>query len=143
MSAAAYIAEVMSCLDTRWVHQGRMKGAGLDCLGLIGMSALALDLPGAAQWRATPEYHNYGRNPDPELMFAGCDALMDRVAIADAAAADVLVFRCGRHPMHFGLLSAADRMIHAWLGAGRVIEQRLDAKWAARIVRAYRLRGIE
>ena len=45
--------------------------------------------------------------------------------------------------MHFAWKIAADRMLHAWLGAGRVIDQRLDAKWAARIVRAYRIRGVE
>lgn len=136
------IAEARSWIGTSWSHQACAKGAGVDCLHLIAGIARAFGRPEAERFFATPEYHSYGRHPDPAMMFGGCDALLDRIAIADALPADVLVFRCGRHPMHFGLLSAADRMIHAWLGAGRVIEQRVDAKWCARIVRAYRLRGI-
>jgi hypothetical protein len=34
-------------------------------------------------------------------------------------------------------------MLHSWLVARRVCEHRLDAAWRSRIVRAYRLRGLE
>ena len=142
MTRAEIIAEARTWLGTPWVHQACCKGVGVDCLHLIAGVARAFGSPDAEKFFATQEWHSYGRHPDPEMMFAGCDQLLDRIAIADALPGDVLVLRCGRHPMHFGLLSAADKMIHAWLGAGRVIEQRIDAKWLARVVRAYRLRGI-
>ncbi len=142
MTRDEVIAEARSWLKTRWVHQACSKGAGVDCLHFVAGVARNVGVKEAAQFFATPEWHSYGRHPDLDMLFGGCDALMDRIAIESALPADVLVFKCGKHPMHFGILLAPDQMIHAWLGAGRVIERRLDDKWRARIVRAYRLRGI-
>ena len=142
MTRDEVITEARTWLGTPWRHQACAKGAGVDCLHFIAGVARELGSADAERFFATPEWHSYGRHPDPAMMFAGCDALLDRISISDALPADILVLTCGRHPMHFGLLTAADMMVHAWLGAGRVLEQRIDAKWRARIIRAYRLRGI-
>ena len=143
MTRDEIISEALTWLGTPWRHQACCKGAGVDCLHLIAGVMRSFGCVEADRFFATPAWRSYGRHPDATMLFGGCDDLMDRILVADAQPGDVLVMRCGRHPMHFAWKIAADRMLHAWLGAGRVIDQRLDAKWAARIVRAYRIRGVE
>lgn len=136
------IAEAREWIGTPWIHQASCKGAGADCIGLIAGVAAACGSPEAARFLSTPNWRNYGRNPDPAFMYSVCDDLMNRVPVADMRLADVLVFRCGKHPMHFGLATYAGKMIHAWLKARMVREHELDAGWRSEIVRVYRMRGI-
>lgn len=143
MTRAEIIAAAHGWLGTPWVHQASCRGAGADCIGLVAGVAAECGSPDAARFLATPAWRCYGRHPDSTFLFAVCDELMDRIAVEAAALADLLVFRCGKHPMHFGIVADGGRMIHAWLGAGKVCEHQLDAKWRARIVRAYRIRGVE
>jgi NlpC/P60 family putative phage cell wall peptidase len=142
----AVVAEARSWIGTRWQHQQYTKGVATDCIGLIGGVALALGLPGGAEWRDTPAFHNYGRAPDPQLLIAGCDLLMDRIPIADVQVADVLLFRFRHDPQHFALVSQVSPLyiIHAYAQARRVTENRVDAVTGRmRQVAAYRLRGVE
>lgn len=144
MTRDEVIAEARSWKGTKWVHQASCKGAGADCLGFGAGVAAACGSAEAARFLATPDLRNYGRHPDPAMLFAGCDDMMDRIPLADALPGDVLVFNCGKHPMHFGFLAPNNRLIHNWLVARRgVVEHQLDDGWRARIVRVYRLRGIE
>jgi NlpC/P60 family putative phage cell wall peptidase len=140
---AAVVAEARSWIGTRWHHQASLKGVGTDCIGLVGGVALALGVPGAAAWRDTPAFHNYGRKPDPKVLLAGCDTLMDRVT--DMREGDVLVLRFDSGPQHFAFLTSVEppAIVHALAQARRVTEARLDRAWRERIVRVYRLRGVE
>lgn len=144
MTRAELIAEAERWLDpvTRWVHQASCRGVGADCIGFIAGVAAACGSAEAQRFLATPAWRSYGRHPAPEFLFTVCDELMDRTPVSAAEPGDVLVFNCGRHPMHFALLAAAGQMIHAWLGARRVCRHRLDAEWRSRLVRAYRIRGV-
>lgn len=142
MTRDQIIIEARSWIGTRWIHQACVKGIGADCIGLIAGVAAALGSAEAIRFLTTPQWRNYGRHPLPAFMFGVCDELMDRIEIERAIDADVLVFRCGKHPMHFGIMSGNGTMIHALLTARRVCEHRLNAEWRSRIVRAYRIRGI-
>ena len=145
ITRADIVDEARTWLGTRWQHQGCVKGVGVDCVGLIGGVALALRLPGAREWRDAPAWHQYGRKPDPRTLLAGCDALMDRIPIDAAGAGDVLVLQFGAGPQHFAIVSGEDppAIIHALAQARKVAEARLDDTWRARIVRAYRYRGVD
>ena len=137
------IREARSWINTPWVHQASCKGVGADCIGFGAGAAAACGSADAVRFLSTPEWRSYGRQPDPAFLFSVCDQLMDRVpVIADALPGDMLLFSCGRHPMHFGFLAPAGRIIHSWLVARKVIEHALDDGWRARIVRVYRLRGV-
>lgn len=144
VSRVDIIREARAWIGTRWQHQQFTKGVACDCIGLIGGVALAVGIPGSEAWRDTPEYHNYGRQPDPALLLRGCDLLMARIEVADAIIADVLVFRFRQEPQHFGLISQQDPpyIIHAYAQARRVTEHRMDDVWRRRIVAAYRFRGV-
>lgn len=131
-------------LGTRWKHQGRAPGAGLDCIGLVGMAALACGVPGAREWYDEQELHRYAPSPDPKMLVAGCDRFMDRIPFAQATIGDVLVMAFYRDPQHFALISRTDPMylIHAYTAVRKVVENGLNVA-GARIIRAYRFRDIE
>lgn len=135
------IAAARGWIGTRWQHQASCRGAGTDCIGLVAGVAAECGSAEGRRFLSTPEWRCYGRHPDPEFMFSVAGELMDRIAPAEALPADVLVFTCGKHPMHFGWLAPGDNLVHAWLGARRVVEHRLG-EWSDRIVRAYSLRGV-
>ena len=135
------VDEARSWLGTRWVHQARLKGVGVDCLGLLGMSALVCGVPGARAWRDDPEMHNYPTVPNPKFLTASCARFLDRIALAEASLGDVLVMAFRTYPQHFALISnyRGDRLIHAYSSIGRVVENGLGVA-NARVIAAYRFR---
>jgi cell wall-associated NlpC family hydrolase len=125
---------------TVWIHQASCKNVGADCIGYIAGVAANCGSAEGKHFLAGPR--DYGRHPDPDFMFATCEQLMDRIAITSATIADVMIFNCGKHPMHFAFPAPNGRMLHAWLMARRVCEHTFDETWRRQIVRAYRIRGI-
>lgn len=143
---ADLVAEARTWVGTRYHHQGRLKGVGVDCIGLIGGVALACALPGAREWAEDAPLHAYARRPDATLLMASCSRFMDRVPNAtDIQPADVLVFAIEGEPRHFALVSALrpTRVIHAYalLSARRVVEQSLPIA-KAQMLAAFRFRGV-
>ena len=141
---ADIVAEARAWLGTPWLHQARLKGVGTDCIGLIGGVALALGLPGAAEWDADPTLHCYGRTPDPRVLLGGCNRFMDRIAVEEVLPADVLIMSFEKEPQHFAIVSRIDPMyvVHAYAQRGRVVENGVQVA-GARVQRAYRYRGVE
>lgn len=141
---AAVIAEARTWLGTRWQHQACAKGAGVDCIHFVAGVARALGIAAAEEFFRTPAYHSYGRAPDREMLLGACDQLLHRIPLGTETVGDVLVIQFARHPMHFAFVSetAPRRLIHAWLGARRVVEHGLDANWQGRLLRAYGLPGV-
>lgn len=139
------IAEAETWVGTRWLHQASCKGAGTDCIGLIAGVAANCGSLEAQQFLATPEWRRYPRTPQPEFMYKVCDLLMDRVQLNELKVADVMMFRdsSNRHPIHFGFLVPGNKMIHAWAVVKKVAKHQLDQGWREKLVRVYRLRGIE
>lgn len=137
----AIVDEARTWLGTPWVHLARVKGVGVDCLGLIGMSALACGVEGARAWRDDPAMHNYGRVPQPAFLRASCARFMQSIPIPDATCGDVLVMRFRRYPQHFALVSGCDRILHAYQAIGEVCENGVAVSGAA-VVAALRFRGV-
>lgn len=126
-------------LGTRWQHQGRVKGVGCDCAGLVlcvgwelGLIAAGRDVPG------------YGREPDGTLLPIA-DQFLTRVQ--EPQAGDVVVIAFNGRPMHFGILAQTGygetSLIHAYAGARKVVEHRLDEQWRQRVVAAFKFNGID
>jgi hypothetical protein len=53
----------------------------------------------------------------------------------------VLWLRFDRLPRHFAILTPDNQIIHALESVGRVVEHRLDARWAQRCIAAWRFPG--
>jgi cell wall-associated NlpC family hydrolase len=117
-------------LGTPFHHQGRQKGVGLDCIGLIVVALGAIGV-------AVQDRTDYGPRPDGVSLVRGLLAHGAR-PVETAALGDILLFRFDRQPQHVALANGAGGMIHAYAPAGRVVETNLGQAWMRRLVGIYR-----
>lgn len=149
----AVIAEARCWIGTRFHHQGRLKGGvsggGCDCLGLlIGVaSALQLksrvrDVSGAQLPLVACDGADYGMIPDSARLLEGLQSHLFWVD-GEMGLADVLLMNIDGAPQHLGLASqlqdGAWGVIHAYAGAGKVVEHRLDRGWRRRVTAVFRI----
>lgn len=132
------VAEARSWLDTPFRHQGRVRGVGVDCAGVVVQVGQAL---GLVEYDTT----NYGRQPVPSRMGEILDRYLVRILLQDVQPGDIYWMRFG-DPMHVAIASTLEDgragIIHAYSHIGRCVEHGLDVKWRRRIVRAYRYPGV-
>lgn len=94
------IAEIaLSFEGTRFHHQGRLPGTGLDCIGVVVCAGQAAGL-------RMVDHTAYGRNPNPRVLLAYIDRNFERIDEADAGIGDVLLywFRSPEVPQHGALI---------------------------------------
>jgi len=132
MKRVQALDEARLWLGTPYRHQMSARGAGCDCLGLV-----------RGVWRAlygeepehpppyTPDWD--ARGPEEALLEAARRHLVP-VSLDQKAPGDVLVFRYRSdcRARHCAILSAPDRMVHAWQGQS-VCETALGPWWRRRI----------
>jgi len=103
----AIVAYARGWLGTPYHHQGSVRGAGCDCLGLIRGVWRTLYGP---EPEAMPAYaRDWGDATGSEtLIAAACRHLVPLGCVSDARAGDVLVFRMRDKGVakHAGILSA-------------------------------------
>lgn len=121
-TAADIIAEARTWLGTPFHHQGRVKGAGVDCIGLVIGVQHALGL-------SDYDYGNYGRIPNPVVM--GRELRANMLPVPAVEPGTVLWFAFSAAPMHLGIVTDTG-LIHAYARAGRVVETGLDPQWVDR-----------
>lgn len=122
-------------IGTPWHHQGRLKGVGVDCAGLVLGVAHGLGLSDFA-------FTGYGHRPDPDVLGGFCRNMMAPVLISDARLGDVLLINVDRVPQHLAIFTDLG-MVHAFAPLRRVVEHRIDEDWSARIVAAFRMPGVQ
>lgn len=118
------------CLGTPFRHQGRWPGIGLDCVGVVLHVWHGLGLP-------RYERADYGRSPNPRRMIAELDAHLECIAPGQAGVGDVYHMAWREQPQHLAILTPVG-LLHAYAGAGQVIEHTIDDAWRARVRGAYR-----
>lgn len=137
---ADVVAEARTWLGTKWIHQHRAKGQGVDCAGLIICVARDLGL-----LSADFDINGYSRMPDGTLL-AVCDEHMDCIDRSAMQPGDVLVMATEHDPQHMGFLGdyrhGGLSLIHATNRAGRVVETRLMFAANQKFRGAYSLRGV-
>lgn len=121
-------------IGTRFAHQGRTPGLGLDCLGLV---LFALDRP---DW----DERDYPEIPDSSRLADALVRCMDPAAIArieDVPAGFVVAFSSGarRRVRHLAIRSSGG-IIHAVRHFG-VVETPLVDPWRGQFAGAYRWRN--
>lgn len=127
----AAVTAARGWLGTPFRHQGRLCGHGVDCIGLVAGVARALGL-------AVEDRADYPRTPDGVSLQAALAVHLVPVAATAARPGDVLLFRIRRLPQHVGILTEAGTMVHAYAGAGGVVEAALTDWWWRRLVAVYR-----
>jgi hypothetical protein len=130
---ARAVAAARSFVGTRWHHQGRAPGAGLDCVGVAVLAARAAGLD-------VEDLEGYSRRPDGRSLMQTVESQADRVEASDIQPGDVLVFRIDVHPQHVGVAVGDGRMVHALAQTRSVVEVEIDQHWRDRLVGVYRPR---
>ena len=125
---SALIVAARAYLGVPFVHQGRTRH-GLDCIGLLVCAAR--DAGARIEDRA-----DYPRDPNGRLPIE-LDRQFD--AVDARIPGDILLMRFAGEPQHIALYTGAT-LIHSYASIRRVVEHRLDIKWARRIVQTYRIR---
>lgn len=143
-TGADIVAEARSWCGTKFHDQAALKGVGCDCIGLIRGVGKELGIPEADAFANDSRFAGYARLSVPRLMILGCDSYLDRISIADALPGDIALASVEIEPQHFAFISSLDppRVIHAYIQAGRVVENIVDDFWRGHVLRMYRFRGI-
>jgi cell wall-associated NlpC family hydrolase len=133
-------------LGTPFRHQGRVKGLGLDCVGLPIMVAHELGITAKDGHAVAPmEYCDYPEQPVDGRVLRICQELMIETS-KPAQPGDVLCFRVPSVPCHVAIVSdlsiAYLGIIHVNRFIGRVVEHRLDQKWRRRIAAGFNFAGV-
>lgn len=143
------VIEARAWIGTRFHHQASQKGIGCDCIGLVRGVGIACGIY-PADFLSLPEvqqFKGYPLLPSNRQLEKGCEMFATRIEIADAKPGDFVLMRFNGEPQHLAILGdykgGALSVIHAYAGARRVVEHRIDNVWAARIVAAYAFPGVE
>ncbi len=134
-SGSDVVRTARTWLGTPYHHQGRLKGVGVDCAGLLIGVAHELGL-------SDFDVAGYAPRPDGDSLRRLCDEHMQPIALDTARPGDVLLFRFDAHPGHLGILTAANQLIHAYLPRRQVVEHGLDAAWWRQVAAQYRFPGV-
>lgn len=127
------IAIAKTYIGTPYHHQGRVKGAGIDCCGLIINVAQELGL-------SNYDLDGYSPTADGVELLAEFQANCPVRDLSEIQLGDILIFKVRHHPQHCGILSelnGEDSLIHAYSTIGRCVEHRLEEFWRSRIVAAF------
>jgi cell wall-associated NlpC family hydrolase len=132
------VGAARSWIGTPFHHQARLKGHGVDCVGLVVGVAMDLGL-------VVRDRRDYSRLPDGFSLEAELEDQL--VQVPDRAPGDVLMFRMPRLPRHVGIYAGTDhegtpRMIHATSNAGKCVEVNLDTVWLRALKKTYRFREL-
>lgn len=125
-------------LGTPYLHQESLKEGGADCLGLIrGIWRALYD----AEPESLPAYMpDWGEIGGQEVLWAAAARNLQPIAAQEAwKPGQVLLFRMRRGAIakHLGILSDAEKFIHAYQGHG-VIESPLSVPWREKVVARFR-----
>lgn len=124
-----FVAGAREWVGTPFKHQGRVKGIGVDCIGVVYCTGRDMGIVDPSVM--VP----YGRSPDGRLLPAILNANMHRVRKLQPG--DVLLFKFVKEPQHVGVYTGRN-IIHAYSRVGKCVEHIYDARWIKRLVGAYR-----
>jgi len=127
----AVAAWALTQLDVPWVHQARVPGKGMDCVGL-------LVLGGRLHGFEIVDMLEYGLIVSPEqlqqYMHMNCEPVEEPVPGGLAS----FWFRQPISPVHVGVMLDARRFVHSYRRAGKVVENSLDKVWGRRVHKFWR-----
>lgn len=135
------VAEATAWLGTPYRHQASLRGVGCDCLGLVRGVWRAFH--GGEPERAPAYTPDWAEAAGTETLADAAARHMTAIALADADAGDVLLFRWRANlpAKHAAILASRDRMIHAQQGAA-VAMATLSPWWRRRVAFAFRFPGV-
>ena len=125
-------------IGTPFVHQGRLKGIGVDCIGLITGVAKELGLFDVV----TPPYRRYS---DGTLLMQEMLKVFDPADLDSKVPGDIIIYwvdKSSKHPQHVGILTETG-VIHTYDRVMKVIEAPTTPRWEDRITHVFKWRELE
>jgi cell wall-associated NlpC family hydrolase len=126
-----FVEAAREWVGTPFKHQGRVKGSGVDCIGVpycvardFGMVDTSIMVP-------------YHREPDGRLLPEILGENLVRVTKPQAG--DIMLFRFVTHPQHVAVYTGRN-IIHSYSRVGRCTEHIFDQRWKRRLVATYRFK---
>lgn len=137
MKADDVIAEARKHLKTPFVHQGRLPGIALDCvgLGIVVVTALGVECI---------DVQGYGTNPSNNLLDSALDNQPGFFKVTDGSMnrGDFLAMRWTRDLRHIAIYEG-ELIIHSYADVGMVCEHGFSDEWRKRVIAVYRLKALE
>jgi cell wall-associated NlpC family hydrolase len=129
METEQILTAARSWLGTKFHHQGRKKGVGVDCIGLIVGVAAELGLQ-------PPDRLDYARQPDESDLQI---ALATNLQRGRLQVGSVALFSIDGRAQHVGIITDYQGLgvIHAYIQARKVVEHVLDDEWKKRIISTF------
>lgn len=132
------VLEARKWVGTPFQDKGRLRGLGVDCVGLILCVMRDLRLN---DW--VDEFKVYSRQPVGRVAFDLCAERLIQKPIDKLWLGDVLCLRSPIAPVHFGFVSDVG-IIHAYAAGKRreVKEHTLGKNWIDRIEGCFSIPGV-
>jgi cell wall-associated NlpC family hydrolase len=154
---ALFIAAARECVGTPFQHQGRHRGIGLDCSGLLLYVAKKLSLKDTSgKPFELDDYPDYSAQPLDEQLHHECEKRLitrtDEIIPGDVVTLrfppDRKVPDLKQFPItHGGIVSSVQGelgLIHGYSGGNqKLVEHRMDAAWLRRIAGVFYFPGLE
>ncbi len=129
------IEEARSYIGTPYHHQGRIKGVGVDCAGVVVGINTKFELTSHDVKGYKPSPHN------GLLQQALADAGFKKKLRTQLQAGDCLLMQFTGEPQHLAVFTG-ESIIHSYSKIKKVVEHRLSGVWKARVVAVYDFPGV-
>lgn len=104
---------------------------GMDCAGLIAHVFESVSVP-------YDDEQGYPRTPYDGVMQKNLAAQPSLERIPSLEIGCVVLFRVAKAPQHLAIYDG-ERIIHASIDVGKVVDQRIDDAWRSKVVACYRI----
>lgn len=137
------VAEARKMLGTKFHHQGRLPGVGLDCVGVVVSLAKALGI-------VVEDVANYSKVTSTrhgQRLTQALENSFYKIPLDDMEPGDIVQFWIDKRGLgtHVGIAMPEQRVLHSLAdpSINRVVEQRMGKFWYRRIVQVYRIPGVQ
>ncbi len=136
------VSKAREWIGTPFHHQGRLKGIGCDCLGMLIGVAQEMNLTSSGILIHDLDNTNYSRTPNVQEMHSKLEKYFQAIEIENILDGDILLMEVDNSPQHLGIVATHSTgclsVIHALNRIG-VSEHILTEAWKKRIYKAYRI----
>ena len=134
------VSEARKWLGTPFHYQGRIRGIGCDCLGLVVGVASALGIHSKQGGKlASYDVQDYDHTRDQMLLHESVEKHLVRTAKLEIGS--IVVIKCEGNPQHIGIIGdypyGKFSLIHACMKSDKVVEHRVMKKMLEQIKGIY------
>ena len=135
---ASFLRAIESMMDTKFRHQGRVPGVGVDCVGVV-VCALK-DAGGLVNDKV-----GYSRIPSNGLLMRSIREHCEQINQSEVSLGDIMLFDFGHEPQHVAVVTGVDplTLTHAYSSVGKVVKNGFDDTWKRRLVACFRIKDMK